>query len=82
MVLISSIHLVVPASDSKAMDSGVGIGDVDIGPLLRVLDEVNPIDFERRPLPGSDQSPEFSSRFETGIDADFVFADSILVGNL
>ena len=56
--------------------------DVDIGHLLRVLDQVNPVDFDRRPLPGSELSPEFSSRFETGIDCDFVFGDSILVGNL
>ena len=50
--------------------------------LRRVLDVVNPVEFTVRPLPGSDLDPEFSSRFETGIDCDFVFKDSIIVGNL
>ena len=69
------------AQGSMAAKDDAG-ADVGVGDLLRVLGEVHPTEFERRPLPGSDLGPKFSSRFETGIDCDFVFRDFILVGNL
>jgi hypothetical protein len=53
---------------------------VQIDHLIRVLGQVAPLEIDRRALPGSDS--EFSTRLETGIDCDFVFKDSILVGNL
>ena len=57
--------------------------DPEIGSLIRILSGVNPVEVDRRPLPGSeDPESEFSSRLETGIDCDFVFRDSILIGNL
>ncbi len=55
--------------------------DPEIKPMLQVLSEVIPREVDQRSLPGSDD-PEFSSRLETGIDCDFVFQDSILIGNL
>ena len=55
--------------------------------LEAVLSRVQPrvTELNDRPLPGLEDcnaASEFGTRYSTGVDCDFVFRDSILVGNL
>ena len=53
--------------------------------LKRVLETVHPYEKElnKRPLPWpSTESQNFGTRYETGVDCDFVFQGTLLIGNL
>ena len=53
--------------------------------LKSVLETVQPIETElnKRSLPWPDSElQKFGTRYETGVDCDFVYQDCLLVGNL
>ena len=74
---IDSLH---PSnSDLKSEDVSV------FEDLKRVLETVHPYEKElnKRPLPWpSTESQNFGTRYETGVDCDFVFQGTLLIGNL